>query len=167
MSNIFSAINAEAARQQQQAQQAKVKAAEPVEKESASSPVLSKPAPKKTKSVKDQPQKKRVAPPSSTTAPRLDTTAPHLEADKLVTVIRELSQLPTNSNALNVRLSRQESKDIDDFIHDKLRKRGIKGYEVSASKLLRYAFRYLSRVHEEEFIAALDAAFQTDETLSI
>ena len=164
MSNIFSTINEEAARQKQQTEQAKEKRSTPAEKPQTT--VSKTPSPT-TKPAKAKPNKNRVAPQSSTTTPQVDTAAPQLETDKLVTVMRELSQLPTNSNALNVRLSRQESKDIDDFIHDKLRKRGIKGYEVSTSKLLRYAFRYLSRVHEEEFIAALEEAFQTDDTLSI
>lgn len=36
-----------------------------------------------------------------------------------------------------------------------------------AAKLMRYAFRYLFRVHEAEFIAALKEALKVEEKLSI
>jgi hypothetical protein len=92
---------------------------------------------------------------------------PQLDNEKLQTVVRELSQLATNSNGLNVRLSSQETQDMEEFIHGVLRRRGLKGYEVSAAKLMRYAFRYLSRVHEDEFVAALEQVLKVEETLSI
>lgn len=56
---------------------------------------------------------------------------------------------------------------MDDFVHGLLRRRGLKGYEVSAAKLMRYAFRYLSRVHEAEFVAALEQVLKVEEKLSI
>lgn len=75
--------------------------------------------------------------------------------------------MPTNSNGLNVRMSEQEMQDIEDFILITLRKQGLRGYDVSIAKLMRYALRYMFRVHEKEFIFALKQTLQTEETLSI
>ncbi|MEZ4710650.1 MAG: hypothetical protein R3A44_25855 [Caldilineaceae bacterium] len=107
------------------------------------------------------------APQPGATAPDTKDTAPTIDVNKLQTIIEEMSQIKTKRDGLNVRLSEQETQDIDDFILDKLRKKGIKGYEVSAAKLMRYAFRYLSRVHEKEFIKALEKALEKDTNLSI
>jgi len=90
-----------------------------------------------------------------------------LDLDKLRTIIEELSVMQANTNGLNMRMSGKEAADIEDFIHDALRKEGLKGYEVSAAKLMRYAMRYMFRVHPQEFITALRAALKVEETLSI
>ena len=60
--------------------------------------------------------------------------------------------MPTNNNGLNVRMTEQEMQDIEDFVLITLRKQGLRGYEVSIAKLMRYALRYMFRVHEKEFI---------------
>lgn len=75
--------------------------------------------------------------------------------------------MPTNSNGLNVRMSAKEAEDVEEFIHGTLRKQGLKGNQVSAAKLMRYAFRYLYGVHRQEFIAALEEALKIDDNLSI
>jgi hypothetical protein len=75
--------------------------------------------------------------------------------------------MPINSNGLNVRMSQQEMADIEDFVLITLRKQGLKGYEVSVAKLMRYAMRYMFRVHEKEFVSALKQVLKTEETLSI
>ena len=87
--------------------------------------------------------------------------------EKLTILIQELSELPTNSNGLNVRMSRQEMQDLEDFVYVTLRKEGLKGNSVSLAKLMRYALRYLFRVHEKEFVAALKQSLRVEETLSI
>jgi hypothetical protein len=75
--------------------------------------------------------------------------------------------MPINSNGLNVRMSQKEAADIEDFVHDTLRREGLKGYDVSVAKLMRYALRYMFRVHPDEFVTALREALQVEETLSI
>lgn len=75
--------------------------------------------------------------------------------------------MPTNYNGLNVRMSEQETQDIEDFVMITLRKQGLRGYDVSIAKLMRYALRYMFRVHEKEFITALKQVLKTEETLSI
>lgn len=90
-----------------------------------------------------------------------------LDLDKLKTVIEELSVVQANSNGLNVRMSEREHQDIEDFILDTLRKHGLKGQQVSIAKLMRYAMRYMFRVHPQEFVTALRAALEVEETLSI
>lgn len=67
---------------------------------------------------------------SGTTVPDHGAVVPRLDNEKLLTIVRELAQLSTNSNGLNVRLSEQEAGDIDDFIHVTLRKHGLKGNHV-------------------------------------
>jgi hypothetical protein len=115
-----------------------------------------------------------VAPQPGTTAPQYHNVAPQpqetefrLDIAKLKTIVEEISQIETKRDGLNVRLSDQESQDIEDFIHDKLRRSGLKGYDVSAAKLMRYAFRYISRVHEKDFIKALELALKSESNLSI
>lgn len=156
MSNLFKQISQEAERQRQEAERLS----------STTSPIQSiADTQQPIKPVR--PPVKKVAPQNGTTVPKADTTVPQLDLDKLQTVIRELSQLETNNNGLNVRLSAQEALDLDEFVHGVLRKRGLKGHEVSATKLLRYAFRYLSRVHEKEFVAAIEQALKVEDKLSI
>ena len=118
-----------------------------------------------------------------TMAPQVDTTAPDqttntpinttneatpgIDVEKLKTIIEEISQIGTKSNGLNVRLSEQEALDIEEFIQGTLRKKGLRGADVSATKLMRYAFRYLLRVHEKDFIEALVTGLKKDNNLSI
>jgi len=174
MSHLFKQISQEAAKQQQQLDQMNVPASASRQgqpqfqydldhtAEQPSQPQASQPRTKPP-----TPKAKKMAPPFGTTAPATGTTAPLLDWDKLATVMRELSQLPTNNNGLNVRISEQEAHDLEELIHERLRKRGLRGNTVSAAKLMRYAFRYLTRVHEREFMAALERAFKVEEKLSI
>jgi len=165
MSNLFNQISKEAERQKQQLEQFPVPAQpqpQPEMRQTEAATPLPQP------STPPKPVKANKAPnQSGTTAPPSGTTGPLIAKDKLATVMRELSALPTNNNGLNVRLSEQEAQDIEELIHETLRKRGLRGNHVSAAKLMRYAFRYLTRVHEREFIAALEAAFKVEDKLSI
>lgn len=124
--------------------------------------------------TKDKVHDTNLVPQIGTTAPQPGTTAPaseknnfHIDIAKLKTIVEEISQIETKRDGLNVRLSDQESLDIEEFILDKLRKSGLKGHDVSAAKLMRYAFRYISRVHEKEFIKALESALKAESNLSI
>lgn len=165
MSSLFKQINDIAAQQRQQVE------------EMIHSPTLSPVRQELPVTVSSQNQNRnkapseKVKPPiktqSGTVVPGHGVAVPRLDNEKLLTIVRELAQLSTNSNGLNVRLSEQEAGDIDDFIHVTLRKHGLKGNHVSAAKLMRYAFRYLFRVHEAEFIAALKEALKVEEKLSI
>ena len=163
MSNLFNQISKEAERQKQQLEQFPAPAQpQPEKRQTEAATPLPQP------SVSPKPVKVNKAPNhSGTTAPLSGTTVPLIAKDKLATVMRELSTLPTNNNGLNVRLSEQEAQDLEELIHETLRKRGLRGNHVSAAKLMRYAFRYLTRVHEREFIAALEAAFKVEDKLSI
>jgi hypothetical protein len=118
-------------------------------------------------SEKPLPTRKKVVPQSGATAPQSPDDQPRLDIEKLKIIIEEISQMPINSNGLNVRMSQQEMADIEDFVLITLRKQGLKGYEVSVAKLMRYAMRYMFRVHEKEFVSALKQVLKTEETLSI
>ena len=91
----------------------------------------------------------------------------NLDMDKLQTVIKALSEIPTASQNVPVRLSDQERKDIDEFIHVTLRRKGITGHDVSVSKLLRYSLRYILKVHEKELLVSLVQALKKETTLPI
>lgn len=163
MSNLFNQISKEAERQKHQLEQFPVPAQpqpQPEKRQTEAATPLPN-APQNRVKANKVPSK------SGTTAPPSGTTVPLIAKEKLATVMRELSTLPTNNNGLNVRLSEQEAQDMEELIHETLRKRGLRGNHVSAAKLMRYAFRYLTRVHEREFIAALEAAFKIEEKLSI
>lgn len=90
-----------------------------------------------------------------------------LDREKLETIIRELSEIRVATHGTPVRISLAEKKDIEDFIYITLRKQGLEGKAVSHAKLLRYALRYVMKVHEAEFVAALTAALKKEERLSI
>lgn len=165
MSSLFKQISAEAAQQRQQVDEVDHSPTPPGENKNGEKAVSPRKEP--SGSTSESSKLKKVAPQSGTTAPHSGTMTPHIDTDKLQIIIRELSQLPTNSNGINVRISEQELQDIEEFIHGTLRQRGVKGYNVSITKLMRYAFRYLARVHEQEFIDALEDALKVEETLSI
>lgn len=90
-----------------------------------------------------------------------------LEIEKLQTVIKSLSEVPTSAFTTPIRLSDQEKNDIEDFIYGTLRKNGLQGKAVSISKLMRYCMRYVMKVHEEEFVEALKGALHKDTNLPI
>lgn len=103
--------------------------------------------------------------------PKSDTSNRHrnkgLQTDKLETVVQELSEISVSEHGSPVRMSSFEKKDIEDFIHITLRKKGLTGKSVSSAKLMRYALRYMMKVHEQEFIKALTKALRKEEKLSI
>lgn len=165
MSSLFKQINDMAAQQRQQVEEVTHSPTiSPVGQEISATVSLQNQARAKAPSEKVKPTMKTR---NGTVVPDHGVAAPQLDNEKLLTIVRELAQLSTNSNGLNVRLSEQEAGDIDDFIHVTLRKHGLKGNHVSAAKLMRFAFRYLFRVHETEFIAALKEALKVEEKLSI
>jgi hypothetical protein len=90
-----------------------------------------------------------------------------LDPVKLITIIKSLSEIPASTQNTPVRFSEQEKKDIEDFIFITLRKNGLQGKAVSTSKLLRYSLRYLMKVHEKEFITALQKALKKNTHLPI
>lgn len=75
--------------------------------------------------------------------------------DKLAIIIDGISDIDTTGNVTPVRLSKQELSDVDDFINDRLRKKGVKGRAVSISKLARYALRYMLKVEDDLFLDVL------------
>lgn len=90
-----------------------------------------------------------------------------VQTDKLQTIIKELSQITVTEHGTPVRLSSIEKKDIEDYIFGVLRKKGVTGKAVSTAKLMRYALRYLMKVHEKEFTTALIEGLKKEEKLSI
>lgn len=90
-----------------------------------------------------------------------------LDHDKLRTVISELSEIKVSTYGTPVRLSASERRDIEDFIYITLRKKGLDSKAISSAKLMRFALRYLMKVHEREFIEALVEALKKEERLSI
>lgn len=90
-----------------------------------------------------------------------------LNIEKLKTVIKSVSEIPTSAFTTPVRLSAQEKKDVEDFIYITLRKNGLQGNQVSISKLMRYCLRYLMKIHEPELVQALKGALEKDTNLPI
>ena len=172
MSGLFKQISQEAAQQRAQITENSVSPTPaPADPEQARlAPVPTAPISEpKTQQEESRPVRtsKIVVPQSGTMAPQKPGDLPKLDMDKLKIVIEELSTMPTNYNGLNVRMSEQETQDIEDFVMITLRKQGLRGYDVSIAKLMRYALRYMFRVHEKEFITALKQVLKTEETLSI
>jgi hypothetical protein len=166
MSSLFKQISQEAAKQRQQLDPS----APEVQPESVAAhqtPETPAPASKLVARKRSQSSSQKAAPQSGTTAPQSGTTNGSVDLKKLETIITQMSQIPVNSNGINVRVSSQEAQDIEEFIYGRLRQEGLKGYDVSIAKLMRYALRYLSRVHEDEFVKALKNALTADEKLSI
>jgi hypothetical protein len=167
MSSLFKQISQEAAQQRRQVDQLADSATQPnpVQPEAIpNQPVSTAQMPRPTHPAALQPS---VVPKSGTAAPHTGIVVPQLDTEKLQIIIQELAQLPTNSNGINVRVSAQEMRDIEEFVHETLRKQGLKGHHVSIAKLMRYALRYLFRVHEREFVAALKQALAVEDKLSI
>ena len=168
MSSLFKQISQEAAQQRSAVQEIAEPSTPQIKKEPRmeSSEELAQPA-----LVQNEPKAvtaiKKVAPQRGTVAPQHDTNSQQLDSEKLRLIIQQISQMPTNSNGLNVRMSAQEMQDIEDFVLGTLRKEGLKGNDVSIAKLMRYALRYMFRVHQKEFVAALREALKVEETLSI
>src|SRR6185503_9835389 len=96
-----------------------------------------------------------------------ETNQGGLDIEKLRTIIKSLSEIPTSGFTTPIRLSAQEKKDVEDFIYMTLRKHGIQGHQVSVSKLMRYCLRYLMKIHERELVTALKEALQKDTNLPI
>lgn len=117
----------------------------------------------------DRPKTGATASVSDVATPHSDVTdtGEHIDAEKLTTVIRAIAEIPVGAQNTPVRLSVQEKKDIEEFIYGRLRKSGLQGKGVSASKLLRYALRYLMKVHERAFIDALGKALTKKSELPI
>ena len=90
-----------------------------------------------------------------------------LQSDKLQTIIKELSEISVTNHGTPVRLSSVEKHDIEDYIFGVLRKKGLSGKSVGVAKLMRYSLRYLMKVHEKEFTAALIEGLKKEEKLSI
>ena len=89
-----------------------------------------------------------------------------IQIDKLQTIISELSAIKV-APPTTVRLAEAEKQDIEDFMHGTLRKRSLQGQSVSIAKLMRYALRYMMKVHSKEFVDALEKALKKEEKLSI
>lgn len=165
MSTLFKQINEMGAQQRQQIEQlAHSPTLSPARHET---PIAEQPA--QSSKTEETPLKssKKVVPQSGATAPHSDTAKSAIDTDKLRTIIQELSQMPVGNNGLNVRMSEQEMVDIEEFVYGSLRKEGLKGYDVSIAKLMRYSLRYLFRVHPKEFVHALKEALKVEEKLSI
>jgi hypothetical protein len=131
---------------------------------------LTNEAARQQKSVEDQKAQSETTQTDTATSPtdianrrRLQT----LDESKLKTIIGELSEIGVSTHGTPVRLSEAEKRDIEDFIYITLRQKGIEGKGVSGAKLMRYALRYLMKVHEQEFINALAEALKKDNKLSI
>lgn len=90
-----------------------------------------------------------------------------LDIEKLKTVIKSLSEIPTSAFTTPIRLSAQEKKDVEDFIFMTLRQNGLQGNQVSISKLMRYCLRYMMKIHEPELVQALKEALEKDTSLPI
>lgn len=167
MSSLFKQISEQAAQQRAQISQGVIPPTPELVEPSQDKVLDSNESPSSRSQKKNKQTNNKVVPHSGTMVPETTENPPHLDLDKLKIIIEELSQMPTKSNGLNVRMSDQEMQDIEDFVLITLRKQGLRGYEVSVAKLMRYALRYMFRVHEKEFISALKQVLKTEETLSI
>jgi hypothetical protein len=168
MSSLFKQISQEAAQQRSAVQEIAEPSAQQIKPDPvSSSPEVLAQSPSTPNKPQDTVPAKKVAPQRGTVAPRDGTNSPQLDSEKLRLIIQQIAQMPTNSNGLNVRMSAQEMQAIEDFVLGTLRKEGLKGHDVSIAKLMRYALRYMFRVHQKEFVAALREALKVEETLSI
>ena len=136
MSSLFKQISQEAEKQRQQVSEGSVPSLASAVTTEPSLPAA-EPAPAEPNAPFVEQEKnstltrKKVVPQPGATAPQSPSGEPKLDIEKLKIIIEEISQMPINSNGLNVRMSQQEMADIEDFVLITLRKQGLKGYGVS------------------------------------
>ena len=89
-----------------------------------------------------------------------------IDQEKLKIVVKSLSKTPV-TDIVYVRVSKQEKEDLNEFVHEIMKRENISRMDVNASKLFRYCTRYMMKVHEKEFIAAVIEAQDDDNELPI
>ena len=93
-------------------------------------------------------------------------TTEAFDVDLMVQVIKELSVAKDNYST-TLRLTPEEKKFCEDFIHVDLRRKDVEGNGVSKSKLMRYAFIYVLLKHRKEFLNALVAALREEKKIGL
>ncbi len=84
---------------------------------------------------------------------------------ELLEIITKLSSASISTFGTPVRLNSKEKKEIEDFIHNKLRNKGVDVKGISMGKLMRYALRYMIKVEEKAFAECLIEALKRSDDI--
>ena len=84
----------------------------------------------------------------------------------MIEIIKELS-IAKDNYSTTLRISPEEKKFSEDFIHVDLRRKDVEGNGVSKSKLMRYAFTYVMLKHRKDFLNALVAALKEEKKIGL
>jgi len=106
---------------------------------------------------------------SDVTKSKTDSTtkiADTFDNELMIQIVKELSTAKDNYST-TLRLTPEEKKFCEDFIHVDLRRKDVEGNGVSKSKLMRYAFTYVLLKHRKEFQNSLVAALKEEKKIGI
>jgi hypothetical protein len=109
------------------------------------------------------------SPHGDTTKSKAEKTSNQMEvfdADLMIQIIKELS-IAKDNYSTTLRISQEEKKFIEDFIHVDLRRKDVEGNGVSKSKLMRYALTYVVLNHRKDFANALVAALKEEKKIGL
>ncbi len=84
----------------------------------------------------------------------------------MMQIVKELS-IAKDNYSTTLRLTPEEKKFSEDFIHVDLRRKDVEGNGVSKSKLMRYAFTYVLLRHRKDFLNALVAALKEEKKIGL
>lgn len=106
---------------------------------------------------------------SDTTKSKSDKTTKQagvFDVNLMIEIIKELS-IAKDNYSTTLRISPEEKKFSENFIHGDLRHKDVEGNGVSKSKLMRYAFTYVMLKHREDFLNALVAALKEEKKIGL
>lgn len=106
---------------------------------------------------------------SDATQSKSDKSAEQAEVfddNLMIQIIKELS-IAKDNYSTTLRISPEEKKFSEDFIHVDLRRKDVEGNGVSKSKLMRYAFTYVMLKHRKDFLNALVAALKEEKKIGL
>ena len=90
----------------------------------------------------------------------------NFDDELMIQIVKELS-IAKDNYSTTLRISPEEKKFSEDFIHVDLRRKDVEGNGVSKSKLMRYAFTYVMLKHRKEFLNALVAALKEEKKIGL
>jgi hypothetical protein len=108
----------------------------------------------------------KVIPISTLQESLVNTDSRGLNRKNLHSISLAILNASTNTQNTPVRLTDTEKEDLEDFILNKLRSKGVKSHKLSINKLMRICTRYMLKVHEEELLEIIIKAIKSKDDLS-
>ncbi|MEZ4621189.1 MAG: hypothetical protein R2867_37600 [Caldilineaceae bacterium] len=169
MSNLFSQLS-QAAQQQRQELQESRSNTQPIEPKMTSKPKSQPPIDADQQTTqKVSSQREPTSSHSDATKSKGDNANNLIEGfddELMVQIVKELS-IAKDNYSTTLRISPEEKKFSEDFIHVDLRRKDVEGNGVSKSKLMRYAFAYVMLKHRKDFLNALVTALKEEKKIGL